>query len=80
MGNKYILAATCYFTKYAEVKAVLDISAETTAKLIVDEILCRHGAIDELLSDLGRNFLAEVVQQVLKLLGTRSLIGPNAMA
>jgi hypothetical protein len=71
MGNKYILTATCYFTKYAEAKAVPDISAETTAKFIVDEIICRHGAVEELLSDLGRNFLAEVVQQVLKLLGTR---------
>jgi hypothetical protein len=70
-GNKYILTATCYFTKYAEVRAVPDITAETTAKFIVEEIICRHGAVEELLSDLGRNFLAEVVQQILVIVGTR---------
>ncbi len=70
-GNKYILTATCYFTKYAEVRAVPDISAETTAKFIVEEIICRHGAVEELLSDLGRNFLADVVQQILVMVGTR---------
>jgi len=71
MGNKYILTATCYFTKYAEARAVPDISAETTARFIVDDIICRHGAVEELLSDLGRNFLAEVVEQMLKIVGTR---------
>jgi hypothetical protein len=70
-GNKYILTATCYFTKYAEVRTVPDISAGTTAKFIVEEIICRHGAVEELLSDLGRNFLAEVVQQILVIVGTR---------
>jgi hypothetical protein len=52
---------------------VPDISAEKTAKVIVEELFCRHGAVEELLSDIGRKFLAEVVQDVLKLLETRHI-------
>lgn len=70
-GNRYILTATDYLTKWAEIRAVPDISADTTAKFIVEDIICRHGAVEEILSDLGKNFLAKVVQQVLEIMSTR---------
>ena len=72
-GNKYLLTATDYLTKYAEVKAVPNLSKEVTAQFILDDIICRHGAVEEILSDQGRNFMSDVVQQLMKLVGTRGV-------
>eukprot|EP00112_Aurelia_sp_Birch-Aquarium-sp1_P019450 Seg4814.2 transcript_id=Seg4814.2/GoldUCD/mRNA.D3Y31 product="Gypsy retrotransposon integrase-like protein 1" protein_id=Seg4814.2/GoldUCD/D3Y31 len=43
-GNKYVVVFTDYFTKWPEAFAVKNADAPTTAKLFVEEILCRHSA------------------------------------
>lgn len=55
-----------YLTKWVEAFAVADQSAETVARLLVEEVFCRHGAPAELLSDRGANFLSELVAEVCK--------------
>src|SRR5215216_5852692 len=60
-GNRYIIVAMDYFTKWPEAKPIPDIKSETVAKFIFDEIICRHGVPDELLSDRGTSFLNKVV-------------------
>jgi len=50
-NNRYIIVAMDYFTKWPEAKAIADIKAETVAKFIYEEIICRHGTPEELLSD-----------------------------
>ena len=69
-GNKY---AVVYLTKWAEVFAVQDQTAQTVARLFVEEIVCRHGAPQELLSDRGPNFLSDLFLEVCKLLDVKKV-------
>ena len=72
-GNKYVVVFMDYFTKWAEAFAVPDKKAETVAKLLVEQIVCRHGIPEELLSDRGANFLSTLVQDICKILGVRKI-------
>ena len=70
-GNKYILVVTDAFTKWVEIFPVPDQSAETCAKCIVNEVICRLGCSIDLHSDQGRNFESDLVKNLCKLLGIR---------
>ncbi len=72
-GNKHVLVFIDYATRWPEAFATKDQKAETVAEIFVNEILCRHGAPVELLSDRGRNFLAEVVMEVWRFTRTRKV-------
>ncbi len=52
-GNKYVVVFVDYFTKWPEAFPVPDQTAETIARLFVEQIVCRHGIPEELLSDRG---------------------------
>jgi len=67
-GNKYILVFTDYATRWVEAFPTKDMEAKTVAKIFFDEIVCRHGAPKELLSDQGRNFLSEIVKETCEFL------------
>ena len=41
-----------------------DKRAETVARLFVEEVICRHGAPEHLLSDRGANFLSDLLAEV----------------
>ena len=47
--------------------------AETIARLFVDNVVCRHGVPDELLSDRGSNFLSEQLRSVCDVLGVKKI-------
>ncbi|KAJ8346737.1 hypothetical protein SKAU_G00281380 [Synaphobranchus kaupii] len=68
-GNRYILVAMDYFTKWPEAFAVPDQSAATTAERLVEEMFTRFGAPAELHNDQGRNFESQVLAEVCKRLG-----------
>uniref|UniRef100_A0A669C557 Gypsy retrotransposon integrase-like protein 1 n=1 Tax=Oreochromis niloticus TaxID=8128 RepID=A0A669C557_ORENI len=70
-GNRYVLVAMDYFTKWPEAYAVPDQSAVTTAERLVNEMFCRFGVPEELHSDQGRNFEAAVFKEVCQRLGIR---------
>ena len=42
-NNHYIIVATDYLTRWPKAKAVPDAGAETLAKFIFEDIVCRHG-------------------------------------
>ena len=67
-GNHYILAAVDQFTKWAEVFAVPDQTAETTAKTLVNDIIARFGAPLSIHTDQGRNFESQLFAEVCRLL------------
>ena len=69
-GNKYAIVFMDYFTKWPEVFATADQTAETIACLLVEHVITRHGVPEHLLSDRGANFLSALLQEVLKLVGT----------
>ncbi|KAJ8348856.1 hypothetical protein SKAU_G00274450 [Synaphobranchus kaupii] len=68
-GNRYILVAMDYFTKWPEAFAIPDQSAATTAERLVEEMFTRFGAPAELHSDQGRNFESQLMAEVCKRLG-----------
>ena len=63
-GNRYILVLSDYATRWPEAFATSDMKASTVAKILVDEVICRHSAPEELLSDQGRDFLADLIKEV----------------
>ena len=72
-GNCYVVVFMDYLTKWFEAFAIPDQKAETIAKMFVENIVCRHGIPEELLSDRGTNFLSTLIQEVCKLLGVKKI-------
>jgi transposase InsO family protein len=70
-SNKYILIFSDYLTRWPDAIPVEKADAETTAKLFVEEIVCRYGAPRMLLSDNGKNFRSNLLKEISKLVNTR---------
>ena len=68
-GNQYAVVFVDYLTKWPEVFPTPDQSAATVARLLVEEIVSRHGVPAELLSDRGHTFLSALLKVVEGLLG-----------
>ncbi len=66
-GNRYIVVFSDYLTRWCEAFAVPNAEATVIARLLVDEIITRHGAPKVLLSDRGKNFLLKLVAEVCKI-------------
>jgi len=64
-GNKYIITATDYLTKWVEAIAIPSQTALDVALFLLNHIICRHGAPMNIISDRGTQFLSEVVEQLL---------------
>ena len=69
-GNKYIIVMQDFLTKWP---LVFPAPANRIARLLVDELLPMFGVPEGLLSDWGTNLLANVVQNVCRLLGKTKL-------
>ena len=69
-GNKYVVAFMDYFTKWVEAFAVADQQAQTIARLLVENIVCRHGVPQEL---LGSNFLSDLMLEMCSILGIQKV-------
>ena len=52
---------------------VPDQQAETIARLLVENIVCRHGVPEELLPDRGANFVSDLILQMCSLLGVKKV-------
>ena len=62
-GNISILVFVDYATRWPEAFATNKRQATTVTEILVREILCRHGAPVQLLSDQGKEFLSAVVKE-----------------
>ena len=56
-----------YLTRWCEAFLVPSVEAFVIARLLVDEIIARHGAPRVLFSDRGTNFLSKLVAEVCKI-------------
>jgi len=72
-GNVYIVLAIDHFTKYVIGAATINIDSETTAKFLFNEIICKFGIMENVLTDRGANFEAHLFQQLCRLLKTNKL-------
>ena len=68
-GNKYVLSLTCCFTKWTESFPLKSITAKTIASTLVDQFICRFGVPREIHTDQGRQFEAQLFQELCTLLG-----------
>jgi hypothetical protein len=64
-GNKHIIVAVDYFTKWPEAKAVPEATAEQVALFIYEYIICRHGCPTKILSDRGTHFNNQMIKDLM---------------
>ncbi|KAG1140938.1 hypothetical protein G6F37_012897 [Rhizopus arrhizus] len=72
-GNKMILVAVDYLTKWPIARAVKDITEVTTGEFIFQEIVQLYGVPNYLLTDRGSNFTSAYVRACLKQMNCRHL-------
>ncbi|KAL5469080.1 hypothetical protein EMCRGX_G030273 [Ephydatia muelleri] len=64
-GNRYVLVASDYFTRWVEVYAIPNQEAVTVAEKLVNEMFCRFSPPEQLHSDQGRQFESKLIGEVL---------------
>ncbi|UYV65155.1 K02A2.6-like [Cordylochernes scorpioides] len=69
-GNKWTVVATDYLTRYAMTKAIPNGSSEEVGKFLVEDVILKHGAPRELISDRGRTFISHTIREINNLCGT----------
>ncbi|KAJ7989377.1 hypothetical protein DPEC_G00303900 [Dallia pectoralis] len=68
-GNRFILTAMDYFTKWPEAYAIPDQEAETVAEALIGGIVSRFGVPQSIHTDQGRNFESRVFSELCRRLG-----------
>jgi hypothetical protein len=63
-GNKYMVVAIEYLTKWVEVRALDRATAENVANFIHEEIICRFGAPKVIMTDQGSHFKNQMVDKL----------------
>ena len=71
-GHRYILTLVDFATRYPEAVPLKNIDTETVAEALVD-IFSRLGVPEEILSDLGTQFVSECMKEVTRLLSIKQL-------
>ena len=70
-GNNYIMVTTDNFSKWVEVHPLPNQEAETCARVLINEVICRWGCPLDLHSDQGQNFQSEIFKELCRLLEIR---------
>ena len=69
-GNSYIIVIVDCFTRFIELFAVKDTSANLTANVLLNHF-GRFGCPHQLLSDNGSQFVNNIIEELIKLIGTQ---------
>jgi len=67
-GHEWLLVVSDHFTKFVQAFPVRNTSAETLAKKVMDEYICRFGCFESLHSDQGANVDGAVFQSLCDLI------------
>ena len=70
-GNKYIVVATDYLTKWPEARALTNAKASSVVPFFYENIICRHGCPKELLTDRGTHFVNQMLDSLCEELGVK---------
>ena len=68
-GIRHILTITCNFSRFTRFIAVPAIDAQTVALAFLNNFICLYGLPRIIRSDLGRNYVASVMQTLSRYLG-----------
>src|SRR6266545_8208806 len=63
-GNRYIVTAIDYFTKWSIAKAIKEATAKTVSKFIYEKIICEYGCPQVLQSNRGTHFVNRIIQDL----------------
>lgn len=55
-GNRYLLVAMEYFTRWPISKAVKNTNAENTVDFVYEQVICQSGPPKYIMTDVGRHF------------------------
>lgn len=69
-GNRWIIVATDYLTRYCETRPLQRGTAQDVANFFIHEIVLRHGAPSVVITDRGTAFTAQLLEEVMHLSGT----------
>ena len=72
-GNRYACIFMDRFSRFPEAFGIKDKRAETVAKVLVEQIVCRYGCPRTLLSDRGGEFLSELSNEIYRLMNIKKL-------
>uniref|UniRef100_A0A3B3ILD1 Gypsy retrotransposon integrase-like protein 1 n=1 Tax=Oryzias latipes TaxID=8090 RepID=A0A3B3ILD1_ORYLA len=70
-GNRYVLVVEDYFTKFVNLYALPNQTAQTVARCLFEDYVLVHGIPEVLHSDQGRQFEAEVIKFLCQWMGTK---------
>ena len=65
-GNKYIIVAMDYLTKWPEAKPVSNATAEQVANFLYEDIIGRYGCPVKILSDRGTHFKNRMIASLME--------------
>ncbi|KFD60900.1 LOW QUALITY PROTEIN: hypothetical protein M514_26889 [Trichuris suis] len=68
-GNRHVIVCVDYLTKWVELKAVPDTTAERVREFLIECMVTRHGVPKKIISDRGTAFTAECMRTALSSLG-----------
>ena len=71
VGNKFVVVAIEYFTRWIEAKPLATITSETVKKFFWQNIICRFGVPRILTIDNGKQFNLEKFREFCKNIGTK---------
>ena len=73
-GNiENVLVITDHFTRYALAYASKTQTAQATARILWDNFICHQGFPEQFISDQGRNFESDLIQELCKIAGVKKL-------
>ena len=73
-GNiENVLVTTDHFTRYTLAYASKTQTAQATARILWDNFICHYGFPEQFISDQGRNFESDLIQDLCKIAGVKKL-------
>ena len=73
-GNiENVLVITDHFTRYALAYASKTQTAQATARILWNNFICHYGFPEQFISDQGRNFESDLIQELCKIAGVKKL-------
>ncbi|RWS18318.1 pol polyprotein-like protein, partial [Leptotrombidium deliense] len=69
-GNRFIIVATCYMTKYVITAAVENVTAKDIADFLLHRIILNFSCIETLITDNGVQFTSDLIKELNRLMKT----------
>ena len=67
----------CYTSRWVEAFPTSERKACTVARILINKVICRHGAPKEILSDQGKKFLSKLINEICDYLATKKINTTN---